>query len=94
MGVLAMLDHQIAPLLYTSTSSRPYVAIVESASCWTLVKSRTSTDIAVAFPPVPVISRATVLIVDAEELGSGGKGEHVMASDVVFAATTTVENTV
>jgi hypothetical protein len=92
MGVLAMLDHQMAPLLYTSTSRRPYIAIVASASFWTLVKSRTSTDIAVAFPPVEVISRATVLVVDAEELGSGGKGEHFVASEVVFAATTTVDN--
>lgn len=90
MGVLAMLDHQIAPLLYTSTSSRPYVSIVDSTSFWTLAKSRTSTDIAVAFPPAEVISRATVLIVDAGELGSGGKGEHFVAFDVVFAATTTV----
>jgi hypothetical protein len=90
MGVLAMLDHQMAPLLYTSTSSRPYVAIVDSTSFWTLVKSRTSTDIAVAFPPADVISRATVLIVELDEFGSGGKGEHLVASDVVFAATTTV----
>ena len=54
------------------------------------MKSRTSTDIAVAFPPASVISRATVLIVDDGEFGSGGKGEHFVASDVVFAATTTV----
>jgi len=90
MGVLAMLDHQIAPLLYTNTSKWPYVAIVLSTSLWTLEKSRTSTDIAVALPPVEVISRATVLIVDAGEFGSGGKGEHFVASEVVFAATTTV----
>lgn len=90
MGVLATLDHQIAPLLYTSTSKRPYVATVASTSFWTLKKSRTSTDIAVAMPPVEVISRATVLIVDAGVLGSGGKGVHFVASDVVFAATTTV----
>ena len=87
--MLATLDHQMAPLLYTSTSNRPYVAIVASANFWTLAKSLTSTDIAVALPPASVISRATVLIVDAGEFGSGGKGEHVVASDVVFAATTT-----
>lgn len=88
--MLATLDHQIAPLLYTSTSERPYVAIVDSTSLWTLEKLRTSTGIAVALPPVEVISRATVLIVDAGELGSGGKGVHFVASEVVFAATTTV----
>lgn len=43
-----------------------------------------------ALPPVEVISRATVLIVELEEFGSGGKGEHFVASEVVFAATTTV----
>lgn len=87
--MLATLDHQMAPLLYTSTSKRPYVAIVPSTSFWTLVKSRTSTGIAVALPPASVISRATVLIVDAGEFGSGGKGEHFVASDVVFATTMT-----
>lgn len=90
MGVFATLDHQMAPLLYTSTSSRPYAAMVSSTSFWTLAKSRTSTEMAVALPPASVISRATVLIVEAEEFGSGGKGEHFVASDVVFAATTTV----
>lgn len=54
-----------------------------------LAKSRTSTAMAVAIPPASVISRATVLMVDAELFGSGGKGEHLVASDVVFAATTT-----
>jgi hypothetical protein len=76
MGVLATLDHQMAPLLYTNTSSRPYVVIVASNSFCALVKSRTSTEIARAFPPASVISRATVLIVEADEFGSGGKGEH------------------
>lgn len=57
-----------------------------------LLKLRTSTAMAVALPPASVISRATVLIVDAELFGSGGKGEHLVASDVVFAATTTVRN--
>lgn len=37
MGVLAMLDHQMAPLLYTSTSKRPYVAIVDATRFWMLV---------------------------------------------------------
>lgn len=39
-----------------------------------LEKSRVSTGIAVALPPASVISRATVEMVDAEELGSGGNG--------------------
>jgi hypothetical protein len=44
---------------------------------------------AVALPPASVISRTTVLIVDAEEFGSGGKGVVFDASEVVLAATTT-----
>jgi hypothetical protein len=40
-------------------------------------------------PPASVISRATVLMVDLEELGSGGKGTVSSALEVVFAATTT-----
>lgn len=40
-------------------------------------------------PPFSRISRSTVEMVDAEELGSGGKGEQEEASDVLFAATTT-----
>jgi hypothetical protein len=63
---------------------------VTSTSFCTLVKSRTSIDIAFAFPPAEVISRATGLIVDAGEFGSGGKEEHAVASEVVLAATTTV----
>jgi hypothetical protein len=55
-----------------------------------LAKSRTSTGSAVALRPREVISRATVLIVEAGELGSGGKGVHCVASEVVFAATMTV----
>ena len=54
-----------------------------------LVKSRVSTVMAVASPPDSWISRQTVEMVDAEEFGSGGKGEHLEASDVDFAATTT-----
>ena len=42
-----------------------------------------------ALRPREVISRATVLIVEAGEFGLGGKGEHCVASEVVFAATTT-----
>lgn len=45
---------------------------------------------AVARPPDSAISRATVLIVEAEELGSGGKGVQVVASEVVLADTTTL----
>lgn len=49
-----------------------------------------STAIAVASPPASTISRATVLIVEYVELGSGGNGKVLLASEVVFAATTTV----
>lgn len=51
---------------------------------------RVSTGIAVAVPPTSWISRSTVLIVDAEELGSGGKGAVLDAFPVLLAATTTV----
>ena len=53
--------------------------------------SRTSTGRARAEPPEEVTSRATVLMVEAGELGSGGKEEAGMeaASEVVFAETTT-----
>lgn len=44
---------------------------------------------AVALPPDSLISRSTVLIVEAGELGFGGKGDVVAALDVVLAATTT-----
>lgn len=50
---------------------------------------RVSTAIAVAVPPAERISRTTVEIVEERELGSGGKGCVVEASEVVFAATTT-----
>lgn len=56
-----------------------------------LAGERTSTCSAVATPPAEVISRATVLMVEAKELGSGGKGLHLLASEVVLAATTTLE---
>jgi hypothetical protein len=45
---------------------------------------------AVAEPPASRISRATVDMVEADEFGSGGKGVVLEASDVDFAATTTV----
>lgn len=50
---------------------------------------RVSTGSAVPVPPASRISRSTVEMVEAEELGSGGKGEVVEAFDVLFAATTT-----
>lgn len=54
-----------------------------------LSKSRVSTWMAETSPPASRISRATVLMVDCGELGSGGKGDALEASDVLFAATTT-----
>lgn len=56
----------------------------------TLSNSRVSTASAVAVPPASLISRSTVLMVDCGELGSGGNGDAVAASLVVFAATTTI----
>jgi hypothetical protein len=45
---------------------------------------------AVASPPAELISCATVVIVEADELGSGGKGDgRFEGSLMVFAATTT-----
>ena len=40
-------------------------------------------------PSKASISRTTVLMVEAGELGSGGKGWQVEASEVVLAETTT-----
>lgn len=54
-----------------------------------LAQSRVSTGMGVASPPASRISRATVEMVEAEELGSGGKGLVSDASEVDFAATTT-----
>lgn len=51
--------------------------------------SRTSTGRADASPPDSRISRSTVLIVEYEEFGSGGKGTVSYALEVVLAATTT-----
>lgn len=89
MGVPSTLDHHIAPLLYTRTSSLPWVRMISLTMASTLWKSRTSTESAVACPPASAISRATVLTVDCWLFGSGGKGLHFEASEVVFAATTT-----
>jgi hypothetical protein len=54
--------------------------------------SRVSTAIAVAVPLcMSVISRATVLMVESEELGGGGKGiAGSWGFEVVLAATTTL----
>jgi hypothetical protein len=54
-----------------------------------LASERVSTGMAVAVPPAERISRATVDMVEAEELGSGGKGWVRAASEVDFADTTT-----
>ena len=56
----------------------------------TEVWSRTSTGIAMAWPPVVLISWATVDIVEREEFGSGGKDLRADGSDVLFAAIATV----
>lgn len=55
-----------------------------------LVRSLVLTATAAASPPASRISLSTVLIVDSCELGSGGNGATVVASEVLFAATTTV----
>ena len=54
-----------------------------------LVGERVSTAMGVAWPPALVISSATVLMVEAGELGSGGKGEQRWGLDVVLADTMT-----
>lgn len=64
-------------------------SIVFATSWFMLAKSRTSTATAVASFPASLISRSTVLIVDMDEFGSGGKGTVLDASLVDFAATTT-----
>lgn len=48
-------------------------------------KSRTSQASAGALPPASIISLATVLIVDREEVGFGGNGFALEASGIVFA---------
>lgn len=89
ISVFSTLLHQIAPELYTTTSIEPYFLTTCPTMAWITSKERTSSWIGVASPPASSISRATVFMVDAEELGSGGNGEHFDASDVVLAATTT-----
>jgi hypothetical protein len=49
MGVLATLAHHIAPLVYTSTSRRPYLAIIPATVRSMLDKSRVSTLMGMAF---------------------------------------------
>jgi len=55
-------------------------------------KFRVSTAIEIASPPASLISRSTVLMVDCGEFGSGGNGCVLLASDVVLAATATLES--
>ena len=57
----------------------------------TLSEWRTSTCTAVAEPPVELISRATVVIVDSGEFGLGLSGMGLEGSLMVLAATTTVK---
>jgi hypothetical protein len=89
IGVFSTDAHQIAPVLYTRTSMLPYLSTVAATSCLIFSKSLVSTGIAVASPPASRISRSTVLMVDCDEFGSGGKGFAFEASETVFAATTT-----
>ena len=67
-----------------------YLAVSSTRSL-TFSTLRTSQGRARAEPPASVISLATVLMVDAGELGFGGKSDAgiVEASEVVFAETTT-----
>lgn len=67
-------------------------SIVLETSCWMLSYSVVSTGMAVASPPARVISRATVVMVDCGEFGSGGKGVSLSSwawGVVDLAATTT-----
>jgi hypothetical protein len=79
----------MAPELYTSTSSFPYLLTVSSTICCTLAGSRVSTGMAAASPPASLISRSTVLMVDCWEFGFGGHGFALDASEVVLPVTTT-----
>jgi hypothetical protein len=65
--------------------------IVSSTMACTLSTSRVSTATASTSPPASRISRATVLTVDREEFGSGGKGSLLEIWLVDLAATTTDE---
>jgi hypothetical protein len=71
----------------------PSCLTVLSTSDVMFSKSRTSQARARALPPASWISLATVLMVDCDEFGSGGKGVALEASEVVFAETTTVDVT-
>lgn len=88
-GEFSTEAHQMAPELYTSTSSFPYLLTASSTIRCTLAGSRVSTGMAVASPPASLISRSTVLMVDCWELGFGGHGFVLYASEVVLPVTTT-----
>ncbi len=68
---------------------REWRVMVVEIRFWMLEGERVSTAMGVAVPPAWVISRATVLMVEAGELGSGGKGTQVWGLEVVLADTTT-----
>lgn len=74
------------------TSSLPYMRTVSATRKLIWFTSRVSTAIAVAVPLCKsVISRATVLMVECEELGGGGKGMAGSCGfEVVLAAITTM----
>lgn len=71
------------------TSMRPYAEMVRVTREDMLAWSRTSQGMAVAVPPHSRISRQTVEMVEAGELGSGGKGWVAVASLVDLADTIT-----
>lgn len=75
-----------------SASSLPYMRTVSATKELIWATSRTSTAIAVQVPLCnSVISRATVLMVEDEELGGGGKGvDGSCGFEVDLAATTTI----
>ena len=72
-----------------STSMREWRVMVWVIRDSMLERERVSTGMGVAVPPLLVISRATVLMVEEEELGSGGKGSQLWGLEVVLADTTT-----
>lgn len=58
-----------------------------------LSADRVSTGMAAAVPPAPVISRATVVMVESTEFGSGGNGcVSSLSFDTVFEDTTTADH--
>lgn len=88
--ILRFSAYQIAPELYTTTSNVPPPHLtVSSTAFFTFSGSRTSTAMACASPPASQISLATVLMVEALEFGSGGKGWALEGSEVDLAATAT-----